>query len=86
LSAGARRASSLRRRRPAAPARNSPPLEPHARSSALSPARLVETFSAPDDHVRTLYDNFENAAAKFPDVRAPRFCFVVLTCARAAAF
>ncbi len=78
-SAGARRASPLRRRPAAAPARNSPPLD--ARSSALSPARLVETFPAPDDHVRTLYDNFENAAAKFPDVRLS----FDLTCAPAAA-
>ena len=36
--------------------------------NALSPERLVETFPAPDDDVRTLYDNLENALAKYPNV------------------
>lgn len=43
-----------------------------ARRNAMSADRLVDTFPAPDDHVRTLFENLENTIAKCPDVsRAP---------------
>lgn len=37
--------------------------------STLSPRRLVTTFAPPDEHVHTLYDNWETAVARFPHVR-----------------
>ncbi|GAB4820224.1 hypothetical protein N2152v2_007270 [Parachlorella kessleri] len=37
------------------------------RRNALSPDKLVDTFPAPDDHVKTLYDNLENTISKLPD-------------------
>lgn len=41
----------------------------HTRSSATSPFQLVSTYPPPADHVRTLHDNLEYAASKFPHVR-----------------
>ncbi len=32
----------------------------------------MDTFPAPDDHVKTLYDNLENTIARFPDVSLGR--------------
>jgi len=34
----------------------------------MSPRRLVSTFPAPDEHVHTLYDNWETSVARFPHV------------------
>ncbi len=42
--------------------------------NALSPDKLVDTFPAPDDHVKTLYDNLENTISKLPDVSRCRVC------------
>ncbi len=33
-----------------------------------SPHKLLTTFEAPDDHVFTLYDNWETAIARYPHV------------------
>lgn len=38
--------------------------------SNLSPRKLISTFPAPDEHVHTLYDNFETAVSRFPHVPA----------------
>ncbi|KAI8468294.1 MAG: hypothetical protein J3K34DRAFT_427744 [Monoraphidium minutum] len=38
--------------------------------SAASPRKLVATFAQPDEHVHTLYDNWETAVARFPHVAA----------------
>lgn len=35
----------------------------------MSPDKLVDTFPAPDDDVKTLYENLERSASKHPDVR-----------------
>lgn len=40
-----------------------------ARRSTLSPRKLVATYPPPDEHVHTLYDNWETAVARFPHVR-----------------
>lgn len=34
----------------------------------MSPRKLVSTFPPPDEHVHTLYDNWEVAVARFPHV------------------
>ncbi|KIZ03320.1 hypothetical protein MNEG_4636 [Monoraphidium neglectum] len=38
--------------------------------SSLSPRKLLTTFPEPDEHVHTLYDNWETAVARFPHVAA----------------
>jgi hypothetical protein len=37
--------------------------------AAASPFKLISTFPAPDDRVRTLHDNWERAAERYPNVR-----------------
>jgi hypothetical protein len=46
------------------------PINYTMRRNAVSPERLIETFPAPDDHIRTLYDNLESSIAKYPNVCA----------------
>mmetsp|Transcript_35882 Transcript_35882/g.79890 ORF Transcript_35882/g.79890 Transcript_35882/m.79890 type:complete len:699 (+) Transcript_35882:158-2254(+) len=38
------------------------------RRSATSPYKLVSTFAAPDDNIRTLYDNWETSIGRYPHV------------------
>jgi hypothetical protein len=40
----------------------------HCRST-LSPKTLVTSFEPPGESIGTLYDNFENAMARYPNVR-----------------
>eukprot|EP00775_Hariotina_reticulata_P005555 gene5555-5792_t len=42
----------------------------HVYRSVASPRKLISTFSAPDDNVFTLYDNWETAISRFPHVPA----------------
>lgn len=37
--------------------------------SATSPSQLVDSFPPPDDHIRTLHDNYEHSFAMFAQVR-----------------
>lgn len=39
----------------------------HVRRSVLSPQKLVTSFKAPDDHIRTLYDNLSHSIAAYPN-------------------
>ncbi len=48
------------------------PLYPPRTRSTISPRKLIATFPAPDEHVHTLYDNWETAVARFPHVSLQR--------------
>lgn len=41
------------------------------RRSVKSPYKLVSTFPAPDDDVRTMHDNLDKSIGRFPHVRVP---------------
>lgn len=45
------------------------PVSCHTCRSVSSPYKLVNTFPAPDDDIRTLHDNFEKSIGRFPHVR-----------------
>lgn len=48
---------------------------PLPRRNAKFPDRLVDTFPAPNDHIKTLHDILENSVDQYPDVRcSPRLC------------
>jgi len=34
----------------------------------MSPYKLMSTFEAPDDHIRTLHDNWETSVSRYPHV------------------
>ena len=38
----------------------------------LSPYKLVSTYPAPDDDVRTMHDNLDKSIGRFPHVRCVR--------------
>ncbi len=50
--------------------------------SAMSPYKLVSTFDAPDDHVHTLYDNWETSVSRYPHVRPPPLPLLMRTSRR----
>eukprot|EP00983_Pelagomonas_calceolata_P134920 1162105-Pelagomonas_calceolata.AAC.14 len=45
-------------------------LDIHAHRNIMSPYKLVSTFPAPDDDVRTMHDNLDKSVGRYPH-RAP---------------